>query len=218
MKVEILDSRLKHIIQSAEHVFFEKGFSKTTVSDICKVANCSRTTLYQHFDSKENIYLAVVNHSFKHFHRYFTNLNIKENNGLETMVSYAKGYINYSKQSPKRFLMLHDFYTILKNVNNKNFQSNTDKKLSQCRFFEQVKQSAEIPPVFLSELIQLGQQDGSINPNISASVLFLNYWAYLIGSANLFYYSNTHQPIHILGIDMEDVEQNTFDFIRKILS
>lgn len=218
MKVEILDSRLKHIIQSAENVFFEKGFSKTTVSDICKVANCSRTTLYQHFESKENIYLAVVNNSFKHFHRYFTNLNINEKNGLETMVSYAKGYIDYSKQSPKRFLMLHDFYTILKNVNNKNFQSNTDKKLAECRFFEKVKKSAEIPPVFLSELITIGQQDGSINSTIEASVLFLNYWAYLIGSANLFYYSNNNQPIHILGINVDDVESNTFDFIRKILS
>jgi AcrR family transcriptional regulator len=135
MKEAIKDERLKHLIQSAENVFFEKGFSKTSVSAICKAANCSRTTLYSHFENKENVYLAVINNSFKIFLRYFINIKFSNENGLEKMLKYAKGYIDFSKQYPKNYSMIADFYTLLRTVKNEKLFSDAAKTLSQGSFF-----------------------------------------------------------------------------------
>lgn len=218
MKSLIKESRLTHIIDSAENIFFEKGFSKTAISDICKVANCSRTTLYSHFESKENIYLAVVNKSFKKFISYFNNLEIKENKGLNKLLRLAQGYIDFSKQFPKNYIMVLDFYIILKNISNKKLQSDTDVLLSKCSYFKEVKNNAELPSGFLIQIIKEGQKDGSINSEISANILFLNIWAYLIGSTNLFNFSSSRKKINILGVKMDEPERNTLFVIRKILT
>ena len=109
MNVEIRDSRQKHVIRCAENTFFEKGFSKTTISDICKAANCSRSTLYIHFENKENIYLAVINNAFKIFLKYFEDLTVEGQNGLENMILYSEGFVDYSKKFPKRYSLIIDF-------------------------------------------------------------------------------------------------------------
>lgn len=38
----------------------EKEFQKIAVTDICKLANCSRNAFYQHYEGKENLYQAIV--------------------------------------------------------------------------------------------------------------------------------------------------------------
>ncbi len=218
MKVEIREERLKKIIESAENVFFEKGFSKTSVSDICKVANCSRTTLYSHFENKENVYLAVINNSFKVFLRYFTNTEMTEKNGLGKILRYAKGYINFSKEYPKNYSMILDFYALLRTINNENLQSDTADLISKCSFFPKVKWNAEIPSTFLVDVIKEGQRDGSINHKLPANVLFLNVWAYLIGCSSLFDFSITEKNTNVLGLTMKTSETSVLDFIEKILS
>ncbi|MEO1262842.1 MAG: TetR/AcrR family transcriptional regulator [Bacteroidota bacterium] len=216
MKAVIKESRLDHIINCAENVFFEKGFLKTNISDICKSANCSRTTLYSHFESKENVYLAVVNKSFKLFISYFLKFDTEEGNGMEKILRFSKGYIDFSKKFPKNYALILDFYSILKNIKNKKIQSDTDLLLSKCSYFKTVKKNAAIPSNFLIQIIEAGQQDNSITDQIPASILFLNMWAYLIGSSHLFNFS-TQKRFNILGVRMEDSEENTLAVVRKIL-
>lgn len=218
MKEQIKDNRLKKIILRAENIFFEKGFARTSISDICKAANCSRTTLYSHFENKENIYLAVINNSYKSFLNYFINLKIEEENGLNKLLRYAEGYIDYSKQYPKNYLMILDFYGLLKSTNNEDLQSDSDILLSKCSFFPEVKKNAEIPSVFLVKIIEKGQEDGSINASISANVLFLNFWAYLIGCSNLFNFFPSTKNVNILGLEMKSPGKDLLNFIRKIMS
>lgn len=217
MNVEIRDKRLKNIIVNAENVFFEKGFSKTTVSDICKAANCSRTTLYSHFENKENVYLAVINNSFKKFLGYFINLEIEHKNGLEKMLQYAKGYLDFSRLFPKNYSMVLDFYTLLRMINDEKLHSDAAMLIAQCSMFEEVKTSAEIPSEFLVAVIKEGQKDGSINNKISANILFLHVWAYLMGSTNLFNFSSGKKSTSILGLQMKSTEETVLQFIGKIL-
>jgi AcrR family transcriptional regulator len=48
-----------HIIQAAARVFGEKGFSGTMMADIADQAGMGKGTLYEYFDSKENLFFAV---------------------------------------------------------------------------------------------------------------------------------------------------------------
>ncbi len=48
-----------NILEAALRVFGEKGFEATTISAICKAANISDATLYEYFDSKEEVLFSI---------------------------------------------------------------------------------------------------------------------------------------------------------------
>ncbi len=52
--------RKEDIINSAEGVFFSKGFESATMDDIAEKVELSKGTLYLYFKSKEDLHLAVA--------------------------------------------------------------------------------------------------------------------------------------------------------------
>ncbi|WP_376965217.1 TetR/AcrR family transcriptional regulator [Azospirillum sp. A26] len=53
-------ARRQAILTAARRLFVEKGFEKTTLSDIIAVAGGSRATLYEHFGDKEGLFRAIM--------------------------------------------------------------------------------------------------------------------------------------------------------------
>jgi TetR/AcrR family fatty acid metabolism transcriptional regulator len=47
------------ILESALNVIGEKGFEATTISDICRAAKVSESTLYEYFNSKEDVLFSI---------------------------------------------------------------------------------------------------------------------------------------------------------------
>jgi len=43
------------ILNSCRKLFYEKGYTETTFSDICKDANVNHGSIYYHFKKKRNI-------------------------------------------------------------------------------------------------------------------------------------------------------------------
>ncbi|WP_170242857.1 TetR family transcriptional regulator [Streptococcus suis] len=53
--------KTEHNLRSAMlQLLKEKEFQKIAVTDICKLANCSRNAFYQHYEGKENLYQAII--------------------------------------------------------------------------------------------------------------------------------------------------------------
>ncbi|NQU08869.1 MAG: TetR/AcrR family transcriptional regulator [Candidatus Abyssubacteria bacterium] len=53
-------ARMDLILDSAEKLFVEKGFTNTSINDIAEAADFSRTSIYQYFSGKEEIYLRIL--------------------------------------------------------------------------------------------------------------------------------------------------------------
>jgi AcrR family transcriptional regulator len=53
-------ARTNLILDSAERLFVEKGYGETSINDIAENADFSRTSVYQYFASKEEIYLRIL--------------------------------------------------------------------------------------------------------------------------------------------------------------
>jgi len=53
-------ARKELILASSEKLFVEKGFAGTSINDIAAEADFSRTSIYQYFSSKEEIYLQIL--------------------------------------------------------------------------------------------------------------------------------------------------------------
>ncbi|MDQ2638376.1 MAG: TetR/AcrR family transcriptional regulator [Actinomycetota bacterium] len=68
------ERRLEHtrslLLDAAENVFGEKGFTAATLDDIAFVAGYTKGAIYKHFATKEDLFLAV---SDRYWRRYFDN-------------------------------------------------------------------------------------------------------------------------------------------------
>jgi AcrR family transcriptional regulator len=54
------DELREHILYAAKNVFLEMGFERASMDVIAARAETSKRTLYAHFESKEKLYLAVI--------------------------------------------------------------------------------------------------------------------------------------------------------------
>ncbi|MGE2723683.1 TetR/AcrR family transcriptional regulator [Mycolicibacterium pulveris] len=68
------ERRLEHtrslLLDAAENVFGEKGFTAATLDDIAYAAGYTKGAIYKHFATKEDLFLAV---SDRYWRRYFDN-------------------------------------------------------------------------------------------------------------------------------------------------
>ena len=54
------EQTIQRILDTAAHLFFQKGYDKTTLQDIIDATKLSKGAIYHHFSSKEAILIAVV--------------------------------------------------------------------------------------------------------------------------------------------------------------
>ena len=51
------------ILEAAARIFGEKGYHATSMSDIADAVNLQKASLYYHFDSKQEILVALLDHA-----------------------------------------------------------------------------------------------------------------------------------------------------------
>ena len=63
MKQQVQDFKRQLMLDAAKDLFFKNGYSNSTINDVAKAANVSKSTLYAYFDSKETILLNIFLHA-----------------------------------------------------------------------------------------------------------------------------------------------------------
>ena len=62
----------QHILQCAEELFLEKGFSLVSTTDIAKKAGCNQALVHYYFRTKENLFQQIFQAKFTKFLYIFT--------------------------------------------------------------------------------------------------------------------------------------------------
>lgn len=62
------DARVEHLLAAAKETFTSKGFAATTMDDIASAAGMSKKTLYKLFDSKTDLFRAMLLRSLPRAH------------------------------------------------------------------------------------------------------------------------------------------------------
>lgn len=77
-----------HIVDAAYHLFIDKGYNATSLRDISQEAGVTVGAVYNHFDTKEDIWVAVIQD--KHpYHRILPLMNQVEGDSIEELVRGA---------------------------------------------------------------------------------------------------------------------------------
>lgn len=106
------------ILQAAYHIFLERGYAQTKISDIAKKASIGKGTVYEYFDSKEAIFTALFEYFADEYKASFTELCLTQKNKtckelLETFLQFEADTLDFLgnelKLPPSSFIELELF-------------------------------------------------------------------------------------------------------------
>ena len=197
------EQRRESIIDAAETVFFSKGLENATMDDVANAAELSKGTLYLYFNSKEQIYLAIIMRGFAILDQLFKEASQNAINGLDKVRAIGQAYLRFYDEYPNYFMGL--LY----------YESN---KFTP----EQIAELQEVCDVDRSEhslnqlvvAIEEGQNDGSIKQTIEPLKLALLLWSMSTGVFQVSHYKEK-LVLERRGLSSGDVINTFFEFIGQ---
>ncbi len=99
-EVPPIDTRSR-IIQAAAAIMYQKGIARATTKEIARQAGCSEGNLYNHFGSKQEIFLAILNEQLPEFVPLLATLPERIGCGpiKETLRQIARAALRFFNQS-----------------------------------------------------------------------------------------------------------------------
>lgn len=195
------EQRRESIIDAAETVFFSKGLENATMDDVASAAELSKGTLYLYFNSKEQIYLAIIMRGFAILDRLFKDAANQSTNGLEKTRAIGRAYQQFYNDYP-------DYFAGLMYYESNKF---TPQQISELQDVCDVHQS-EHSLNQLVAAIEEGQNDGSIKKSIEPVKMALLLWSMSTGVFQISHYKEK-LVLERRGLRSEEIINSFFEFI-----
>lgn len=148
------------ILEAAERVFAQKGYSLATMDDIAKEAQFSKATLYRYFKSKRDILIEIIIDCFETIGLRLKKIkekNVTAEEKLKEITRFALQYFHKKKNISRLFLMEKSLMKTILNV-----VPEEQARLSQRekRFLEGIKAKKEkILGIFI-DIFEEGIKEG----------------------------------------------------------
>jgi AcrR family transcriptional regulator len=104
------ERRREEILDAAQRVFVEKGLTTATVDDIVAAAELSKGTLYLYFESKEDIYIALMLRGIRLLYSTFNEIIFGEASVVKILYRMEKAYVEFFNNQRHYFRMLDSAY------------------------------------------------------------------------------------------------------------
>lgn len=103
--------RKQEIQLAAAKLFAEKGFNNTTLEDIAASAEFGIGTIYNYFQSKEEIFRSIIQSFFEDYVQVTLNVDKQANGLVEFLRIYTEKTFEYLSKSKAALTMLVSYYT-----------------------------------------------------------------------------------------------------------
>src|SRR6266436_2972192 len=80
------------ILEAAKNVFSEQGYELATMDDIAERAGTTKRTVYAHFENKETLFAAMVEHSAGVFMQYLGEFDNSASNSQTELEMFANRF------------------------------------------------------------------------------------------------------------------------------
>lgn len=101
--------RRRAIMEAAKEVFFDKGLIASTMDEIAEKAELSKGTLYLYFDSKEELYLSLLDEGLDILLRMFQEVVSEDLSGDELLMKMGRAYYQFYRTHKNYFKILFFF-------------------------------------------------------------------------------------------------------------
>jgi len=104
------ERRREEILDAAQRVFVDKGLTTATVDDIAIAAELSKGTLYLYFESKEDIYIALMLRGLRLLYGVFNEIISREASVVAILLRMEEAYMEFFNSQRNYFRMLDSAY------------------------------------------------------------------------------------------------------------
>lgn len=98
--------RARQLLRSAEEVFSRRGFHAATMDDIARHAGVTRTVLYQHYSSKDDLAAASLSGSRRKLHRIIDDAAATSNDPYHRLQSTLRNAMAFISQGGPLYSVL----------------------------------------------------------------------------------------------------------------
>lgn len=98
--------RRLQLIDVARSVFARSGYFTTTMDDVAHAAGITKPILYQHFESKKALYLALIDEAALEITKAVWDATEDQSDALTMAAGGMKAYFSYVKSHPDSFRIL----------------------------------------------------------------------------------------------------------------
>ncbi len=164
---------LAKLMQAGKKLFPEYGLKKTTISQIANFTQIPKSTFYQFFKSKFDLYKSIVEEYSKDFYKLVVHKTLSEKNPKKGITSFIKRVIKTIEENELLKLLLekeNESYYLAK-MSDEDMELKTKSSLDMiCGYVEQWQKQG-----------QLIHEDPYIIAGVIRSVIFLEYHKKEIG-------------------------------------
>jgi AcrR family transcriptional regulator len=174
------------ILRAAIKIFAKHGFDGGRVEMISKAAKSYDRMIYYYFDSKEGLFIAVLEEIYRRFNEAEAGLTLDVDQPIEALKDAVRFALRYYRDNP-------EFVTLL-NSENLHRGKHIVKSLRAREFSS--------PAVgIIDHILRIGAARGVLRPDVSARDLYL-----MVAAMGYFYQSNRYTLSAFLGEDLEAPE------------
>lgn len=192
------EQRRHDILNTAERLFYVKGFDKVTMDEIAEELDVSKGTLYLHFKNKDSLFFGIVaKHHAKCMELLIERLKTRESGGEKLRV-IIQWYIDISKANPEYHEMAMTYGPLIWSRMDKEDEVPLDENLLRYN-------------IILNEAILEGIEDGTIRNDLDP--MMLGFYITLISISVTSPLPAWKKGFELAGITFEQFVDNFSRFI-----
>jgi TetR/AcrR family fatty acid metabolism transcriptional regulator len=151
--VEIIMKRntekYQQILEAAVKVFAQQGFHHSTVAQIAKVAGVADGTIYLYFKNKDDILFQFYEYKAKHVFECFRQAVDQADNAVDKLRNLVRSHLAEFQNDINMAIV---------------YQAETHQHRRSAQ--EIIKEMSKLYRDIISEVVELGQQEGSLRRNL----------------------------------------------------
>lgn len=207
------------IIDAAISVLADSGFHKTKMDDIAKAAGITKVTLYSYFDSKENLYLAIIYRAFQALTEVFYSAidQNKDQTGLVSTNAIFESFFNFCERNFLYSEAILDYFSMIRGLTRENSASNGGQSTMQSSYFIRIQDLQNLPLKLTVKEMERGIEDGSIKPEIDSVLHTLQGWTMVVGYIKLLSATGSNEA-PLMNVNLKSLKSLSLSISQKALA
>ena len=207
------------IIDAAIVVFGEKGFQNARMEDIATKAGLTKVTLYSYFESKDNLYMAVMYRAFQALTEVFyaTIDSNKSRSGLQSTVGIFEAFFNFCEKNFLYSEALLDYFSLIRSLSREESNNQELSPITSSSYFIRLQDLQNLPLKLTVKEMERGQEDGSIKEDIDCMLHTIQGWTMVVGYIKLLSASRKNES-PLLNVNLKSLKTLSLRFAENALA
>jgi len=201
-KLREKEQRRKEILDTAERLFFSRGYDDVSMDGIAHEVELNKATLYLYFKNKEALYAAIVLRGVSILEEKFRECREAEVTGMVKVTLMGQAYYRFSQEHPDYLRLIH-FYGSERFSKENPYTADIGKGYGTCR-------------MILQDAVREGIDDGTIRADLDPFLVSMYLMISFMGILSM--EDKWKRVIEAEGFSYEEYSREFFRFIAPAVS